>query len=344
MRNPTICLGSWPVEEEMGLLVDGVWQDRWYDTASTGGRFVRTNAVFRNWVTADGSPGPSGEGRFNAEAGRYHLYVSLACPWAHRTLIMRRLKRLETMIGVSVVHWRMLDHGWTFEDGPGVVQDPIHGARYMHQVYTAAKPDYSGRVTVPVLWDKTKGTIVSNESAEIIRMMNSGFDGVGAKPGDYYPEDLRPEIDGLNARIYDHINNGVYKAGFATTQQAYEEAVRPLFEALDTLDERLSSRRYLCGDRLTEADIRLFTTLVRFDPVYVGHFKCNLRRIADYTNLSGYLRDLYQTDGIAETVNMVHIKGHYYESHKTINPTGIVPVGPLLDLDAPHGRERLQGR
>jgi glutathionyl-hydroquinone reductase len=270
--------------------------------------------------------------------------VSLACPWAHRTLIMRRLKRLETMIGVSVVHWRMMEHGWTFEDGPGVIQDPIHGARYMHQVYTAAKPDYSGRVTVPVLWDKAKGAIVSNESAEIIRMMNSGFDGVGAKPGDYYPEDLRPEIDGLNARIYDHINNGVYKAGFATTQQAYEEAVRPLFEALDTLDERLSSRRYLCGDRLTEADIRLFTTLVRFDPVYVGHFKCNLRRIADYTNLSGYLRDLYQTDGIAETVNMVHIKGHYYESHKTINPTGIVPVGPLLDLDAPHGRERLQGR
>jgi putative glutathione S-transferase len=214
----------------------------------------------------------------------------------------------------------------------------------MHQVYTAAKPDYSGRVTVPVLWDKAKGAIVSNESAEIIRMLNSGFDGIGAKPGDYYPEDLRPEIDGLNARIYDHINNGVYKAGFATTQQAYEEAVRPLFEALDALDERLSSRRYLCGSRLTEADIRLFTTLVRFDPVYVGHFKCNLRRIADYPHLSGYLRDLYQTDGIAETVNMAHIKGHYYESHKTINPTGIVPAGPILDLDATHDRERLQGR
>jgi putative glutathione S-transferase len=214
----------------------------------------------------------------------------------------------------------------------------------MYQVYTAAKPDYSGRVTVPVLWDRTNGTIVSNESAEIIRMLNSAFDGVGAKPGDCYPEDLRPEIDELNARIYDHINNGVYKAGFATTQQAYEEAVRPLFEALDTLDERLSSRRYLCGDRLTEADIRLFTTLVRFDPVYVGHFKCNLRRIADHPHLSGYLRDIYQTEGIAETVNMAHIKGHYYESHKTINPTGIVPAGPILDLDAPHGRERLQGR
>ena len=328
----------------MGLLVDGVWQDRWYDTNSTGGRFVRTNAVFRNWVTADGSPGPSGEGGFKAESGRYHLYVSLACPWAHRTLIMRRLKGLEAMIGVSVVHWRMLEQGWTFEDGPGVVPDPIHGARYLHQVYTAAKLDYSGRVTVPLLWDKANDTIVSNESAEIIRMMNAAFDGIGAKPGDYYPEDLRPEIDELNARIYDHINNGVYKAGFATTQQAYEEAVRPLFEALDALDERLSSRRYLCGDRLTEADIRLFTTLVRFDPVYVGHFKCNLRRIADYPHLSGYLRDLYQTDGIAETVNMAHIKGHYYESHKTINPTGIVPVGPNLDLDAPHGRERLQGR
>ena len=325
----------------MGLLVDGVWQDRWYDTNSTGGRFVRTNAVFRNWVTADGSPGPSGEGGFKAESGRYHLYVSLACPWAHRTLIMRRLKGLEAMIGVSVVHWRMLEQGWTFEDGPGVVPDPIHGARYLHQVYTAAKPDYSGRVTVPLLWDKANDTIVSNESAEIIRMMNAAFDGIGAKPGDYYPEDLRPEIDELNARIYDHINNGVYKAGFATTQHAYEEAVRPLFETLDTLDRRLSSRRYLCGERFTEAGIRLFTTLVRFDPVYVGHFKCNLRRIADYPHLSGYLRDLYQTAGIAETVNMHHIKAHYYESHKTINPTGVVPLGPAMDLDAPHGREGL---
>lgn len=325
----------------MGLLVDGVWQDRWYDTKSTGGRFVRTNAAFRNWITADGSPGPTGEGGFRAEAGRYHLYVSLACPWAHRTLIMRRLKGLEAMIGVSVVHWRMLENGWTFEHGPGVVPDPIRGARYLHQVYTAAKPDYSGRVTVPVLWDKVKNTIVSNESAEIIRMMNSAFDGIGARPGDYYPEDLRSEIESLNSRIYDKVNNGVYKAGFATTQQAYEEAVRPLFDTLDLLDERLSSRRYLCGDRLTEADIRLFTTLVRFDAVYVGHFKCNLRRIADYPHLSGYLRDIYQTDGIAETVDMVHIKGHYYESHKTINPAGIVPLGPLLDLDAPHERGTL---
>jgi putative glutathione S-transferase len=270
--------------------------------------------------------------------------VSLACPWAHRTLIMRGLKGLEEMIGVSVVHWRMLENGWTFEEGPGVVPDPIDGARYLHQVYTAAKPDYTGRVTVPVLRDRATGAIVNNESSDIIRMMNAAFDGIGAKPGDYYPQALRPEIDALNARIYDTVNNGVYKAGFATAQDAYEEAVRPLFDTLDVLDERLSSRRYLCGDRLTEADLRLFTTLVRFDPVYVGHFKCNLRRIADYPHLSGYLRDLYQIPGVAETVNMAHIKGHYYESHGTINPTGIVPLGPILDLDAPHGRERLQGR
>jgi putative glutathione S-transferase len=325
----------------VGLLVDGVWQDRWYDTKSTGGRFVRKSAAFRNWITPDGSPGPTGTGGFRAEPGRYHLYVSLACPWAHRTLIMRRLKGLEEMIGLSVVHWRMLEHGWTFEEGPGTIPDPIHGAQYLHQVYTAAEPAYTGRVTVPVLWDRTSGTIVSNESAEIIRMFNAAFDGVGAKPGDYYPHALRGEIDALNTRIYDNVNNGVYKAGFATTQQAYEEAVRPLFETLDWLDARLASQRYLCGDVLTEADIRLFTTLVRFDPVYVGHFKCNLRRIADYPNLSGYLRDLYQTGGIAETVNLQHIKGHYYESHRTINPTGIVPLGPVMDLDAPHGRDRL---
>jgi putative glutathione S-transferase len=328
-------------ENTMGLLVDGVWQDQWYDTKSSGGRFVRNAAAFRNWVTADGSAGPTGSSGFKAEAGRYHLYVSLACPWAHRTLIMRKLKGLEDMISLSVVHWRMLEHGWTFEEGPGAIPDPIHNARYLHQVYTAAKPDYTGRVTVPVLWDKREATIVSNESAEVIRMFNEAFDGIGAKPGDYYPQSLRPEIDALNARIYDNVNNGVYKAGFATTQKAYEEAVRPLFETLDDLNKRLSSQRYLCGDQLTEADIRLFTTLVRFDPVYVGHFKCNLRRIADYENLSGYLRDLYQTPGIAETVNMAHIKGHYYESHKTINPTGIVPLGPVLDLDAPHGRQRL---
>jgi putative glutathione S-transferase len=328
----------------VGLLVDGVWQDRWYDTKSTGGRFVRNSAAFRNWVTADGSAGPSGKGGFKAEPGRYHLYVSFACPWAHRALIMRKLKGLEEMISLSVVHWRMLEHGWTFEEGPGVISDPINGARYLHQVYTAADPSYTGRVTVPVLWDKQSGTVVNNESAEIIRMFNASFNAIGTRSGDYYPEGLREEIDALNVRIYDNVNNGVYKAGFATTQAAYEEAVYPLFETLDMLDARLASRRYLFGDRLTEADIRLFTTLVRFDPVYVGHFKCNLRRIADYQNLPGYVRDLYQTGGIAETVNMQHIKGHYYESHRTINPTGIVPVGPVIDLDAPHGRERLQGR
>jgi putative glutathione S-transferase len=325
----------------MGLLVDGIWQDQWYDTKSTDGRFVRKDAAFRDWITPDGSPGPSGTGGFKAEPGRYHLYVSLACPWAHRTLIFRKLKGLEDIISVSVVHWLMLENGWTFADGPGIVPDPINHAQYLYEVYTAAKADYTGRVTVPVLWDKQTGTIVSNESSEIIRMFNAAFDGIGAKQGDYYPEGLRPEIEALNARIYDTVNNGVYKAGFATAQQAYEEAVRPLFDTLDLLDERLSSRRYLCGDRLTEADIRLFTTLVRFDPVYVGHFKCNLRRIADYPHLSGYLRDLYQTGGIANTVNMAHIKGHYYESHCTINPTGIVPLGPILDLGAPHGRGQL---
>jgi glutathionyl-hydroquinone reductase len=325
----------------MGLLVDGVWQDRWYDTKSTGGRFVRSDTAFHNWITADGTPGPSGMGGFKAEAGRYHLYLSLACPWAHRTLIMRKLKGLEDMIGISIVHWLMLEDGWTFEDGPGVIQDPIHSARYLHEVYTSAKPNYTGRVTVPVLWDKQTSTIVSNESAEIIRMMNSAFDAAGAKPGDYYPQAFREEIDALNAQVYDSVNNGVYKAGFATTQQAYEEAARPLFEMLDRLDERLCSRRYLFGSTITEADIRLFTTLVRFDPVYVGHFKCNLRRIADYPNLSGYLRDIYQIPGISETVNMHHIKSHYYGSHKSINPTGIVPMGPVLDLDAPHDRAAL---
>ena len=322
----------------MGLLVDGVWHDEWYDTKSTGGRFMRQDSAFRNWVTPDGSPGPTGQGGFKAERGRYHLYVSLACPWAHRTLIVRKLKGLEDAIGLSVVHWLMLEKGWTFAAGPGVVPDPNLGAHYLYEVYAAARPDYTGRVTVPILWDKETRTIVNNESAEIIRMLNSAFDGVGAAPGDLYPENLRPEIDALNARIYDRVNNGVYKAGFATRQDAYEEAVRPLFETLDEIDERLTTRRYLCGEHITEADWRLFTTLVRFDAVYVGHFKCNLRRIADYANLSGYLRDLYQQPGIAATVNMQHIKGHYYESHRTINPTGIVPAGPLIDFDAPHER------
>jgi glutathionyl-hydroquinone reductase len=325
----------------MGLLIDGVWHDQGYDTKSTGGRFVRRDSAFRNWVTADGAAGPSGKGGFKAEAGRYHLYVSLACPWAHRTLIVRALKGLEGAISISVVNWRMLEQGWTFEDAPGVVPDPVHGARYLHEVYTAAESGYTGRVTVPVLWDKESGSIVNNESSEIIRMFNEAFDGLGAVRGDYYPRELRGRIDELNGRIYDTVNNGVYKAGFATTQAAYEEAVRPLFETLDWLDARLATGRYLLGERQTEADWRLFTTLVRFDPVYVGHFKCNLRRIADYPNLSGYLRDLYQVPGVAGTVNMRHIKGHYYESHRTINPTGIVPIGPDLDLTVPHGRERI---
>ncbi|WP_250510248.1 glutathione S-transferase family protein [Caballeronia sp. GACF4] len=325
----------------MGLLVDGQWQDKWYDTKSTGGRFVRKDAAFRNWVTADGAPGPSGEGGFKAEAGRYHLYVSLACPWAHRTLIVRALKGLQEMIGISVVHWLMLENGWTFADGPGVVPDAINGARFLHQVYTAADASYTGRVTVPILWDKARGTIVSNESSEIIRMLNAAFDGQGAKAGNYYPPELRAEIDTLNARIYDSVNNGVYKAGFATTQAAYEEAVQPLFDTLDFLDARLASHRYLAGERFTEADIRLFTTLVRFDAVYAGHFKCNLRRVADYPNLSNYTREIYRMPGVADTVNFEHIKRHYYESHRSINPTGIVPAGPVLDFAALHDRERL---
>lgn len=325
----------------MGLLVEGKWRDAWYDTASTGGRFVRKDAAFRNWVTADGAAGPSGSGGFRAEPGRYHLYVSLACPWAHRTLILRALKGLEALIPVSVVHWLMLDRGWTFADGPGVVPDTVNHASALHEVYCAADPHYTGRVTVPVLWDKQRRTIVSNESSEIIRMLNTAFDHLGATPGDYSPAALLPEIDAINARVYDTLNNGVYKAGFATTQAAYEEAVVPLFDTLDWLEERLAGRRYLLGTQLTEADIRLFTTLVRFDAVYVQHFKCNLRRVADYPNLSAYTRDIYQLPGVAATVDMGHIKRHYFQSHRSINPTGIVPLGPVQDFLAPHGRESL---
>ncbi|MEX0707628.1 MAG: glutathione S-transferase family protein [Woeseia sp.] len=323
----------------MGLLVDGQWKDQWYDTEATKGRFKRSTSAFRNWVTADGSPGPDGVGGFRAEAGRYHLYVSLACPWAHRTLIFRALKGLEDKIDVSVVHWLMKENGWTFADGDGTTGDQINGSEFLHEVYTAAVPGYTGRVTVPVLWDKQKKTIVSNESAEIIRMLNSAFDGLeGVVAGDYYPDALRKEIDALNERVYNTVNNGVYRAGFATTQEAYEEAVEPLFESLDWLDKRLGSRRYLAGDRITEADWRLFTTLLRFDPVYVGHFKCNRRRIVDYPNLWPYTRELYQHPGVAGTVNMHHIKHHYYASHDMINPTGVVPVGPDIDYTEPHGR------
>ncbi len=325
----------------MGVLVDGVWQDRWYDTEKTGGRFVREDSAFRNWVTADGSPGPSGTGGFKAEPDRYHLYVSYACPWAHRTLIFRAIKGLEQMISVDVVHPHMGEQGWTFaEDYPGATGDRVNGRARVYEIYTQAKSDYTGRATVPVLWDKEKQTIVSNESSEIIRMLNSAFDGIGATGGDYYPEALRATIDEINDRVYDRINNGVYKAGFATTQRAYEAAFGPLFEALDGIEERLALQRYLAGDRVTEADWRLFTTLVRFDAVYYGHFKCNRQRIVDYPNLSNYVRDLYQREGVAATVHMDHIKRHYYGSHRNINPTGIVPLGPALDFGTSHDRDR----
>ncbi|KQS76915.1 glutathionyl-hydroquinone reductase YqjG [Rhizobium sp. Leaf384] len=325
----------------MGMLVEGIWHDVWYDTASTKGHFKRSESQFRNWVTADGEAGPTGEGGFKAEAGRYHLYVSLACPWAHRTLIFRALMGLEDIISVSVVDYLMLSKGWEFKDGPGDTEDHLFGAKTLSEIYVRADPHYSGRVTVPVLWDKVQNKLVSNESADIIRMFNTAFDGLTGSTLDFYPAERRSEIDTLNARIYDTVNNGVYKAGFATTQEAYAESVEALFNTLDDLEERLSTRRYLTGARVTEADWRLFTTLVRFDPVYVGHFKCNIRRVADYPNLQGYLKELYQTPGVAGTVDMRHIKHHYYESHKTINPTGIVPEGPQLDLESPHGRERL---
>ena len=322
----------------MGLLQEGKWVDRWYDTKKEGGHFVRKEAQFRNWISADGGAGPSGAGGFKAEAGRYHLYVSLACPWAHRTLIFRALKGLDAMISVSIVHWYMAENGWTFEPGTGVIPDSVNGAKLMHQIYTAADAQYSGRVTVPVLWDKKTATIVSNESSEIIRMFNSEFDALGAQSGDYYPNALRPEIEALNARIYATLNNGVYRCGFATTQTAYEAAITPLFDTLDWLEGILANTRYLTGPDITEADWRLFTTLIRFDPVYVGHFKCNLRRIVDYPNLSNYLRDLYQQPGIAETVNVQHIKEHYYASHDSINPSRVVPKGPTIDFSQPHNR------
>lgn len=311
----------------MGLLRDGVWHDEWYDTKATGGRFVRQDSQFRRWVTPDGSSG------FPPEPGRYHLYVSLACPWAHRTLIFRRLKGLEDAVTVSVVEPLMLENGWEFAPGG----DPVNGAEHLWQVYVKAEPRYTGRVTVPVLWDRETGTIVNNESADIIRMFNHGF-GALARGPDFYPQALRPEIDAINAFVYERVNNGVYRAGFATTQDAYDEAFDALFGALDELEARLSGQPYLVGDVLTEADWRLFTTLIRFDPVYVGHFKCNRRRIADYPELWDHTRHLYQMPGVAETVNFDHIKRHYYGSHRTINPTGIVPKGPEMDLMAPTRR------
>ncbi|MEL6735804.1 MAG: glutathione S-transferase family protein [Pseudomonadota bacterium] len=327
----------------MGLLVDGVWKDQWYDTKKSGGKFVRSDAGFRNWVTEDGSAGPTGESGFKAETGRYHLYISHACPWANRAAIFRKLKGLESMIDVSVVDHFMGSEGWTFDeakDDPEDTRDQLGGRSRMHQVYTAAKADYTGRVTVPVLWDKERETIVSNESSEIIRMFNSAFNAVGATGPDLYPDPLREEIDSVNERVYHTVNNGVYKCGFATTQEAYQEAFQPMFETLDWLEDRLAKQQWLVGDQVTEADWRLFTTLVRFDPVYVGHFKCNRNRIADFPNLSNYTRALYQWPGVADTINIDHIKSHYYGSHETINPTRIVPVGPDIDFMAPHDRGR----
>jgi len=322
----------------MGHLAEGRWirSDR-----RPAGQFSRSEAQFRNWITADGAAGPSGTAGFKAEAGRYHLYVSLACPWASRTLIFRGLKGLGSIVGLSVTHWLLGEHGWTFAAADGVVPDSVNGVEFLYQLYTRADPSYSGRVTVPVLWDKHRHTIVSNESADIIRMFNAAFDGLGARPGDYYPAPLRAEIDRFNARIYDGLNNGVYKAGFAGSQEAYAAAVTSVFDTLDWLEHHLASRRFLIGDAPTEADWRLFTTLVRFDAVYHGHFKCNLRRVVDYANVAAYTRDIYQLPGVAATVNFEHIKHHYYESHQGINPTGIVPIGPELDFMAPSGRERL---
>jgi len=323
-----------------GAFVDGVWHTEWYDASKTGGRFVPAEPVFRNWVTADGSAGPSGEAGFPAARGRYHLYVSLACPYAHRTVIFRKLKELESVISMSILDPVMGEQGWEFGSSPGTIADTVNGKQRLGEIYLLADPRYTGRVSVPVLWDKERRTIVNNESPEIIRMLNSAFAAFTNDRADYYPAELRGDIDRINARIYSDVNIGVYRAGFATTQSAYEEGCRAVFAALDWLEELLSRQRYLVGSRLTEADWRLFTTLVRFVAVYNSHFKCNLRRIVDYPNLSNYLRDLYQVPGIADTVNMDHIKRHYFMSMTAINPTRIVPLGPLLDFSAPHNRGR----
>jgi len=326
----------------MGLLVDGVWRDDSHDVGRMqNGRFVRRPSPFRSFVTPDGSAGPTGEGGFPAAAGRYHLYVSPGCPWAHRTMIYRQLKGLQSIIDLSLVSWRTDDDGWTFDTATGSTGDPIHGASKLYEVYLHADPKFTGRVTVPVLWDTERKTIVSNESSEIIRMFNSAFNAFTNDRRDFYPEARRGEIDALNELIYTTVNNGVYRAGFATSQDAYEEAARGIFDTLDKLEARLAGQRYLCGAELTEADWRLFPTLIRFDTVYHGHFKCNLRRIQDYPNLWGYLRDLYQVPGVAETVSFQFIKQNYYGNQVKVNPTRIVPIGPVIDFTAPHGRERL---
>ena len=323
----------------MGQLVDGHWQDVWYDTKSSGGKFVRKDAGFRNWITADGAAGPSGEAGFAAASGRYHLYVSYACPWAHRTLVFRALKGLTDHISVSVVHPDMLSDGWTFKtDDHGATGDALSNHAFARDIYLRADPGMTGRVTVPILWDKERGTIVSNESFEIIRMFNSAFNNITGNHDDYWPSEMRDDIEAVNARVYDTVNNGVYKAGFATTQAAYDAAVGPLFDSLDWLEERLSTSRYLMGDAITEADWRLWTTLIRFDPVYHLHFKCNRNRIVDYPNLWAFTRELYQWDGVAQTVNFHHIVRHYHYSHETINPHRIIPINPTLDYSEPHGR------
>lgn len=318
----------------MGLLQQGQWVDQWYDTDGSDGEFRRQDSRFRHWLTANGKPGPNGEQGFKAEPGRYHLYVSLACPWAHRTLIFRQLKGLQAYIDVTVVEPVMLENGWE-------MNDPLYGFDYLYQLYLKADPDYEGRVTVPVLWDKQTETIVSNESSDIIRMFNTAFNHLAGNVDDYYPADYREQIDSVNNRVYETVNNGVYRAGFATTQQAYEEAFQHLFEAFDWLENLLSQQRYLVGGQLTEADWRLFTTLIRFDAVYYGHFKVNRQLVADYPALSAYVRELYQVPGVAETVSFEHIKTHYYASHPTINPSGIVPLGPKQDFMRAHHREAL---
>ena len=322
----------------MSLMIDGRLQSHWLDEESEAGEFVRKDSQFRHWITPDGSPGPSGAGGFPAQAGRYHLYVSLACPWAHRTLIFRALKGLENLITVSVVSPYMLEPGWSFHPYPGSTEDHLHGFEYLHEAYTLADPEYTGIVTVPVLWDRERRTLVNNESAEIIRMFNSAFDALTDRREDYYPETLRGEIDAVNERVYETLNNGVYRAGFASEQAAYDRAYERLFETMDWLEERLQYQRYLVGDRPTEADWRLFTTLVRFDAVYYSHFKCNRRRLLDYPNLWAYTRELYQVPGVAQTLNLDHIKTHYFGSHEHLNPSGIIPRGPDLDFSAPHGR------
>jgi putative glutathione S-transferase len=324
----------------MGLLVDGVWRDEQHGERTSDGRFLRPTTRFRNWITEDGSAGPTGEGGFAAARDRYHLYVALACPWAHRTVIMRTLKGLEEVVSMSIVEPLYGPHGWRFGTSPGTTPDTVNGASELAEIYLRADPRYSGRVSVPVLWDKERRTIVNNESAEIIRMFNGAFGRFTNVRTDYYPPALREEIDRVNALVYENVNNGVYRAGFATSQAAYEEAFRALFAALDEVEQRLSRQRYLVGKDITEADWRLFTTLVRFDAVYYSHFKCNLRRIIDYPNLFNYLLDLYQQEGVAATVNMDHIKRHYYGSQRQVNPTGIVPLGPQLDFSAPHNRAR----